>query len=310
MLAPIVLFVYNRPVHTLKTLQALAANTLAPHSKLYIFQDGLRSNASEKEIKEYNEVASVISSFNWPGQLEIIVSPVNKGLAASIIGGVTNTTAKHGKIIVLEDDLITSAGFLQYMNDALTTYEHEPRVMHVSGYLFPVHLKLSETFFHTTTNSWGWATWKNRWVFFNNNATELYNQLQATHKLNAFNLDGYGNSLQQLQDNMSGKINTWAVKWEASVFLQGGFCLYPGKSLLRNIGHDDTGVHCSAHNYELYTYQPIAESVSVKKKPLQYNNSYRNRMKYFVRLNGSVSLISRIRFDAKRARYKLKSIFK
>lgn len=311
MLAPVIVFVYNRPIHTQKTLEALALNVVSRGTPLYIYHDGIRTNASLIERESYAQVADLIANFNWPGTKKLVQSQVNRGLADSIINGVTEVAKLHGKVIVLEDDLITAPGFLSYMNDALSTYENDKQVMHISGYLFPMGLNsLPQTFFHTATNSWGWATWADRWQYFNPDANCLYKELAEKGKLNAFNLDGYGKSLSQLGDNMSGQIKTWAVKWEASVFLRGGYCLYPGTSLIRNIGHDDSGVHCSAYNYQLYTFQEVADKIEVVKQPLVYNKAYRNRMKYFIQLNGSVSLFSRLKFDLKRLRYKLKQVLK
>ncbi len=188
----------------------------------------------------------------------------NWGLADSIINGVTEVINKHGKVIVLEDDIITSKGFLKYMNAALDLYEYEDNVMHISGYMFQTSVKLPETFFYDVTNCWGWATWKRAWRLLNSNTIELLSTLEGNGILKSFD-KGRG-FISQLKDNIDGKINTWAIKWNASVFIHNGLSLHPGKSLVRNIGHDSSGEHCST-DYELLKQEIIAE-INVNKIPL------------------------------------------
>lgn len=146
-LAPIVLFTYNRPHHTQKTLQALMQNELADKSVLYIYCDGAKEHATETDKTNITEVRKVVRSKQWCKEVHIIEAEKNKGLAKSIISAVTEIVGKYGKIIVLEDDIITSKGFLRYMNDALSIYQTQDKVMHVSAYMYPHKERLPETFF-------------------------------------------------------------------------------------------------------------------------------------------------------------------
>ena len=147
MLAPIVLFVYNRPWHTEQTLNALMQNELADQSVLYIYADGPKENATEEQLKKIEEVRHVIRTKKWCKEVHIIESEKNKGLADSIINGVTEIVNKYGKVIVLEDDIVTSKGFLKYMNEALELYKEEDKVYHISGYMFPVKGNCLKPFF-------------------------------------------------------------------------------------------------------------------------------------------------------------------
>lgn len=145
--SPIVLFAYNRPTHTQRTLDALSLNPEALESELYIYCDGPKSKMSDEDLKKINQVVDIAKGEKRFKTVEVRVGVKNKGLANSIIGGVTEIVEKHGRIIVLEDDIETSSGFLGYMNNALTLYENNDDVMHVSGYMYPTRQDLPETFF-------------------------------------------------------------------------------------------------------------------------------------------------------------------
>jgi len=160
-LAPVALFVYNRTDHVQRTLKSLMVNELADRSDLYIFSDGPRENASEKQIQKIKEVRNLIREKKWCGKVEIIERKENLGLAVSIISGVTEVVNTYGKIIVLEDDLILSPGFLNYMNDGLSLYESDNRVFHIAGHIFETNHELPDTFFYNETSCWGWGTCRN-----------------------------------------------------------------------------------------------------------------------------------------------------
>ena len=189
-LAPIVLFVYNRPWHAEQTLNALMKNELADQSVLYIFADGPKDNATEDQLNKIKEVRQVIRSKRWCKEIHIIESDKNKGLANSVIDGVTKIVNKYGKIIVLEDDLVTAKGFLHFMNNALDKYEEEEKVMEVSGFNFPLKIAhKNSAHFLLFASSWGWATWKRAWVQFDAQASG-YEQLKVDKVLeNKFNLN-------------------------------------------------------------------------------------------------------------------------
>jgi hypothetical protein len=278
-LAPIVLFVYNRPSHTLKTLEALQTNELAGQSVLYIYADGPKEGASMDEVQKIAETRRVVKSKQWCKEVILIEQQSNKGLADSIIIGVTEVVNKHGKIIVLEDDIVTSKGFLKYINDALTFYEEETKVMHVSGYMFPIRSSLPATFFYNSNSCWGWGTWQRAWRYFNNDAQYLLSALDDGQLKNKFNIDGGYDFYDHLKANVDGRLKTWAVKWYASFFLQNGLALHPYPSLVNNIGQDGTGEHgdMSAE----FLWKELAGSVAVKKIRLTENGRARKLVATF-----------------------------
>jgi|ERR1017187_1267692 FkbM family methyltransferase len=293
--APICVFVYNRPWHTEQTLNALMQNELADKSILYIFSDGPKENASNEEIDRIKQVRQLICKKKWCKEVQIRHSKENIGLADSIIDGITEVVEKHGKIIVLEDDIVTSSGFLNYMNNALDLYMSDAQVYHISGYMFPVKGNLPETFFYKQTSCWGWGTWSDRWAIFEKSPSKLFQKLNESGMIKVADFDGTDQFLKQLKENIEGRIRTWAVIWHFSVFLRNGLSLHPGKSLVVNIGFDNTGSNCLQSN--IYYSKPV-EYVSVEKTRIRdYKRVYKLLRKFYTpisnhnlmnRLNGNL----------------------
>ena len=246
--APIVLFVYNRPDLVSRTLQHLQKNTFCSDSELFVYSDGAkRDEVTEKKVAEVREILKNISGFK---NVTIVESEQNKGLANSIISGVTEVVERYGKIIVLEDDLETSPDFLRFMNEALEKYEDEQQVMQIAGHMFNVKLQVdSDTIFLPMTNSIGWATWKRSWNFFDP-CMSGYNKLKENKELrDKFNLEGTIRYFEMLVDQLHNKIDSWAIRWYLSVFLNDGMVLYPTESLIRHIGFDEKATHATCNNY-------------------------------------------------------------
>lgn len=254
-LAPIALFVYNRPDHSLKTLKALQANPEASSSILYIYADGLRKNASQKEKENIAALREMIRSEQWCGEVIIREASENQGLAASIVKGVGEVIAEHGKIIVLEDDIVGSPGFLSYMNQALDIYEKEEKVMHISAYMPDIKREgLPSTFFLRFMSCWGWATWQSAWESYIPDSYYLLERLLRERELESFNLGGSIKFHNYLKGNLDGSKNSWAIKWFSSIYFSEGLCLSPRQSLVQNIGFDGSGTH---YNTEVIKRDPM-----------------------------------------------------
>jgi hypothetical protein len=242
-LAPIVLFVYNRPEHTLKTLEALSNNELANCSNLFIFADGPKKSDNEKQLEQIRKTRDVIHTRKWCQSVTIIESETNLGLASSIIAGVTEIIQKYQKVIVLEDDIVTGKGFLKYMNDTLNQYENEKQVWHITGWHIPINSgKYEACFLYPIMDCWSWATWADRWEYFNKEPERLISSF-SSEMIKRFNVDGLCPKWNHVLGNYAGEVNTWAIFWYAAIFLHRGLCLAPCVSLVKNIGLDNTGVH-------------------------------------------------------------------
>jgi len=256
-LAPIALFVYNRPQHTERTVKFLQQNELATESRLFIFSDGPRSAADEEKVEEVRSFIKTIDGFK---SVELIERNENKGLANSIIEGVSRLTKEYGQIIVFEDDLISSPYTLTYFNEALNRYRLEEKIMHIGAYMYPLSTEnLPESFFYRAATSWGWATWDRAWIHFEPNIDTLMKAFDQSKKA-AFSIEHTMNFWRQMRQFKKGKNNSWAIRWYASIFLKGGLTLNPTQSLINNIGHDGTGVHSGIN--DIY-------NVIINPKPIQ-----------------------------------------
>jgi hypothetical protein len=241
-LAPIVLFVYNRLDHTQKTVQALLDNQLADKSTIFIFSDGAKDNKERYKVNQVREYIKTIDGFK---KINIINRDKNYGLADSIIDGVTKIISEFDKVIVLEDDLVSSPFFLKYMNEALDHFKEIKDVYHISGWNYPFYNdQLGDVFLWRLMNCWGWATWADRWSLYKKNIEETISEF-TSNDIKRFNIDGVENFWGQILANKDGKINTWAIFWYATIYKNGGLCVNPSKSFITNIGHDQSGTHCT-----------------------------------------------------------------
>ena len=263
-LSPIVLFVYNRPWHTRQTVEALKKNKLAQASELIIFSDGFKNEADKIKV---DEIRKYLKSINGFKTVKIVEKDKNYGLAKSIIAGVTEIVNEYKKIIVLEDDLLTSPYFLKYMNEALDFYKDSQTVISVSGYAYPVKTKLPETYFLKGADCWGWATWKRGWNLFESDGKKLLEEI-INKKLNKeFDYGGSYSYTKMLKDQISGLVDSWAIRWHASAFINNKLTLYPGKSLVENIGFDNSGTNSSSsnkYNSPLYSEEIKIENISTQ----------------------------------------------
>ena len=240
-LAPIVVFTYNRPEHTLRTINALLMNPLANKSDIIIYSDSARTANDNKAVDEVRNYISEITGFR---SIKVIHRNKNFGLAESIIQGVTEALQQSEKIIVLEDDMVVSPYFLEYMNVALEQFVDDDRVISVHGYVYPVDFELPEAFFLPGADCWGWATWRRGWTLFNSDGQYLLDELVRLNLIQKFDYNGAYPYSNMLKAQIKGANDSWAIRWHASAFIANKLTLYPGRSLLNNIGNDSSGTHC------------------------------------------------------------------
>lgn len=243
--APVALFVYNRPEHTKRTLRALAQNNLADKTELLIFADGPKNQEDHYKIRQ---IKKIVLNQNGFKSIKMINRRSNYGLAKNITLGLNETLSGYTKVIVLEDDILTSRGFLTYMNHFLNFYENDFEVMHISGHMYDIDVSgLKDTFFLQLGTCWGWGTWARAWEKFNKNYSLLNNDFKDLKF--QFDLDNSYKFSNQLELNQKGKINTWAVFWYQSIFLNNGLSLHPKITLTQNIGFDNSGVNSTQSNF-------------------------------------------------------------
>lgn len=277
MTAPIALFCYARPWHTLRTVRALQANRRAASSDLYVFCDGARSPADGENVNLVRAFAKSITGFH---SVQVIEREQNFGLAKNITNGVSRVVQEHGRVIVVEDDLVTSPFFLDYMNDALDTYAGDEQVASIHGYCYPID-GLPETFFLRGADCWGWATWDRAWKHFDPDGAALLSRLRGGKLVDRFDLDGTMPYSRMLEQQTQGKNDSWAVRWHASAFLAGMLTLYPGRSLVHNIGNDQSGTHSRATDVYDTTFPP--DGVPVRRIEIMEDEAARSQFADYFR---------------------------
>jgi hypothetical protein len=247
-LSPIILFVYNRLLHTQETVQALTQNYLSDKSELYVFSDGPKDNKiSHEQVRQVRAYIKHIKGFK---SVNLIQSETNQGLANSVISGVTSVLNDYGKVIVLEDDLVTAPYFLKYMNEALQFYQDERKVFSICGYNHPPSLMQFpknypyDVYFNYRFFSWGWGTWKDRWNKADWEVKDFQDFIMNKEAQDKFNMGGE-DLTPMLKAQMEGKLDSWAIRWCFSHYYNDAFSVCPVSSYINNIGMDSSGVHCS-----------------------------------------------------------------
>lgn len=281
-LAPLALFVYNRPDHTKQVISALLKNIEASDTKLFIFSDAART---DMDVESVNKTRDYIKSIKGFISIEIIERSVNLGLARSIIDGVTQLCTKYGRIIVLEDDLEVSPYFLAFMNAALDRYEYETEIAAISGYAFPVNVG-AECFFRPLPHSWGWATWQRAWKLMEFDGHVLLSRLDKQNKAHLFNKLGHQPMLTMLRKQVQAKNDSWYVRWAASLHLADKLTLMPAKSLVKNIGIDGSGTHCAYWRFNPYDVA-LSSETNINKLPNEIKVDHKKEKKlrrYFIKV--------------------------
>ncbi len=280
--APILLFAYNRPAHLYNTLEALKRNPGASDSQLFVYSDAARTPDDQKAVDEVRRMLHSIDGFNG---VEVVERTENWGLARNVIDGVGTIVERYGRVIVLEDDLVTAPGFLSFMNNALDTYENEPRVGHIQACDFTKDTSLPDTFLIKWTGSWGWATWKRAWKHFNPDGSALLKELEERGLTYRFDFNGRYGYTRMLRRQIEGKNNSWAIRWNASLFLADILSLNVGRSLVQNEGFDGSGTNCGGgglYASDLYMGELPVEKIS----PIEENEAARTAyVRYYARTN-------------------------
>mgnify|MGYP001851470698 CR=1 FL=1 len=289
-MAPIVLFVYNRPDHTKRTVEALAKNKLAQYSNLYIISDGYKDENQKDKVISVREYIHSIESKKMFKKVEVIENVKNKGLATSIISGVSLILNLYDKIIVLEDDLVVSSDFLEYMNRALIFYEKKNNVWSVSGYTPELYclLKYDKDVYASPRGcSWGWGTWKNRWCKVDWKVRD-YELFKRNRKMKKEFLKGGPDMVKMLEDQMNGKIDSWAIRWCYQECKEQMITIYPRVSRVQNIGCDNTGTHCGYSNmYDVHLNNSLEKVIFVDAK-VDKNIMKEFRLMYDYGITGSI----------------------
>lgn len=268
--APVAAFVFRRPEHTRAMLASLRANPEAARTPVVVFCDGPRSKDDERAVAA---TRAAVRASELPA-LTVVEAERNRGLAASVIAGVTRMCAEYGRVIVLEDDLILAPTFLDYMNAALVRYRDDARVQSISGFMYPVPSpRDADAVFLPVISSWGWATWSRAWGQFDAAASGVEALRRSRSLRRRFDLGGAYPYHEMLEAQLRGERDSWAIRWYLTAFLRGGLTLFPARSLVENRGFGEGGTHCvsavpraalgpaSAHRVERWPEPRVDEAV-------------------------------------------------
>ena len=274
----IALFVYNRLEHTKNTINALKRNDVS-NVTLYVFSDGFKNSDDEKSVNQLRLYLKNIEGFS---KVIVTESNENKGLAKSIISGVTSVLKKHETVIVLEDDLVVSPYFVDYMRNGLLKYKDDRQVMSIAGYSYPIFAETledkSDTYFLKLTTSWGWGTWKDSWDFFEKDVDKIVQNF-SKDEIKEFNINNSENYWKQVLLNKSKVIDTWAIFWYAAVYKNNGLTLFPKVSMVDNTGHDGSGTNCGATNR--YDVRLNDSAIKFYEENIKENKYARNQLEQY-----------------------------
>lgn len=288
MLAPIVVFAYNRPNHLLRCLNSLLTNPESSESSLHIFVDGPKNDKDKDLVEECVKISQGITGFKT---LKVFVNDENLGLAQSIRKGVTSIFKDNDTIIVIEDDLVVASTALSFLNNGLNKYGLSDEVASIQLFQYRIKIDLEEPVFLRGADCWGWATWKKNWENVEFDPEKLLNRLSQNR--NDFNLDGSARFYEMLQDLALQAIDSWAICWHASMYLEEKISLYPPKSLCLNTGSDGSGTHASSVDYFSVTLGDSKEWLLPTK--IEEDVLYRKAMIDFHKKMRVLSKLSRIR---------------
>lgn len=294
-LAPILLFTYKRLDTLKKTVEALKQNYLADRSDLYIFSDAAKTANDEAIIFEIRRFLKTITGFK---SVIIFENVENKGLAKSIIDGVSKIISVQKKVIVLEDDLITTPNFLNFMNTALIQYEKEGDVFSISGYSFNLgdNSKVKEdAYFLNRGWSWGWATWSSRWDFVDWDVTDYKGFINDKIKQRDF-AKGGSDLNSMLHKQMQGRLDSWAIRWFYHQFNIKGLTLYPVFSKIYNIGFDNVATHTTGSGKRYLPKLDVVHSVKFQLPKITmvsyiYQKRFQDKMGILSRIKSKIDNI-------------------
>lgn len=258
--SPIVVFAFNRPAHLSRLLESLRLNDAIIDSQIYLYIDGPRDETDNILV---NEVFKVAQNFGLNHPLIIKKSQENMGLAASILRGLNELFEMHDTLIVLEDDLVLGRHFLDFCNDGLKKYKDNHEIGSIQGYSLIEHER-DKPYFLRGADCWGWATWKDRWELFCSDSKKLLSTLEKSNQSFEFDLRGSYPYTNMLRREAQGEVNSWAIRWHASMFLHNKISLYPGKSLVENAGFDGSGTHYSSGDHLIS--QPTNKRIEMPKQ--------------------------------------------
>lgn len=265
MKSPIVIFAYNRPRRFKELVNSLKQNIDYANHEIFVFIDGPKKEEDKTKIKEVKEIAQTLTN-------KIITSEKNRGLAASIITGVSEVVNKYGEVIVLEDDLILHPNFLNFMEEGLRVFREDKRIISICGFGLKIQKPRNynhEIYLAKRSSSWGWATWKDRWNHIDWEVKDFEN-LKSSSKLRSQFNEGGSDLYGMLKDYMEGKNNSWAIRFCYHQFKNRLYSVHPFQSLIKNKGYGEDASNCR-QKYSRFKTNPLGKNEKIIVNGTQIN---------------------------------------
>jgi hypothetical protein len=233
-LAPVAVFAYKRPDRLAALMQSLEQCEGFAQSPVTIFVDGPRNEADRAAV---NEARVLVTRLAYPNVSQVI-SETNRGLRDSIFDGVSRLVEEHGRVIVLEDDLVLSPIALSFFNEALDYYADDSRVWSISGYISDVRQlrDFPRALILPYAHSWGWATWSRTWRQFDLNARPRDENLRAASFRQAMDVNGFYPFRFTLARSIAGHVDSWYAHWLYTIVREGGRSVFPPRRVIDNYG--------------------------------------------------------------------------
>ncbi|WP_324024136.1 glycosyltransferase [Maribacter sp. BPC-D8] len=293
-ISPVLLFSYNRLNELKATVNNLKSAKLANETILYLFSDGPRSFKDSESVEQVRDFLKSIDGFK---KVIYKFSESNKGLASSILDGVSEVLETHNTVIVLEDDLLVSSNFLEYMNKALNYYEHNENISSICGFNNTISVRKSkeypyDMFFAKRSSSWGWGTWKKKWIGIDWEVKDFSEFSQNKPEIKEFNSWG-SDMYSMLKRQQNGEVDSWAIRYSYHQHKNKLWSVFPLVSKVKNIGFNDNATNTKQSNKRYDVHLDITSEIDfnfMKEIKLNQNiiaefkalNSIKNRVKYKV----------------------------
>lgn len=277
--APVALFAFRRPEHLQQVIMSLKQDRLAVETELTVFVDGPRDERDIDAVLRTRDVAKCIDGFR---SVRVVAAEANRGLASSLVGGISAMLEVHDRVIIIEDDIVVSPWFLTYMNDHLELYKDDKAVASIHAYVYPHATgQLGDTFFIRGADCWGWGTWRRAWAAFESDGEYLLRELRRRGLNDVFNFEGTAPYEEMLIDQIARRNDSWAVRWYASALLGDMLTLYPDRPMAINIGEDKSGTHRGSS--KAYVQQLSDKPVKASRIPIVESSDGREAFRDFFR---------------------------
>jgi hypothetical protein len=241
-MTPVALFIFNRPQLTAQVYERVRA--VRPN-RLLVVADGPRP--TRRDDKQLCAAArKIVTSPDWPCELLTNFAEENLGARRRISSGLDWVFDLCSEAIVLEDDCVPCPSFFSFCSSMLSCYREDSRIMHISGNNFQGRACRGDGsyFFSKYAHSWGWASWRRAWRFYDVDLRVWPEAKQAGWLANVMDdpveVHYWARILEEVYHK---RIEAWDYQWMFACWIQNGLSIQPNENLVTNIGVGPDALH-------------------------------------------------------------------